>query len=136
MGERLSFDTTFLIDFQRERRAGSAPGSAPAHDFLRAEPRVEATVSAVVLGEFAEGFGDPRHPLVEWVRRVHEVLPVDAAIALEYASTARRLRTAGQMIGANDLWIAATALRFGLPVVTANVEHFARIPRLEVRAYR
>jgi tRNA(fMet)-specific endonuclease VapC len=136
VGQRLSFDTTFLIDFQRERRTGATPGCSPAHDYLRAEPSVEAAVSAVVLGEFSEGFPEPRHPLVEWVRRVHKILPVDATVALEYARVARRLRAAGQMIGGNDLWIAATALRYGLPVVTANVEHFARIPELDVRAYR
>jgi predicted nucleic acid-binding protein len=39
------------------------------------------------------------------------------------------------LIGSNDLWIAATALAYGMPVVTHNVEHYRRVPGLEVMAY-
>ncbi len=34
-----------------------------------------------------------------------------------------------------DLWIAATALAFGMPVVTRNERHFARVPELNVIGY-
>jgi predicted nucleic acid-binding protein len=36
---------------------------------------------------------------------------------------------------ANDLWIAATALANGMPVVTRNVKHFQRVPGLSVISY-
>jgi predicted nucleic acid-binding protein len=39
-------------------------------------------------------------------------------------------------IGANDLWIAAAALAYGMPVVTRNLEHYRRVPDLQVEAYR
>lgn len=42
------------------------------------------------------------------------------------------LRAAGQLVGPNDLWIAATALAYEKPVVTRNVEHFTRVAHLEV----
>lgn len=41
----------------------------------------------------------------------------------------------GQLIDANDLWIAATALAFEMPVVTRNEKHFARVPRLDMVGY-
>lgn len=35
-----------------------------------------------------------------------------------------------------DALIAATARHFGSPLVTGNIKHFRRIPRLELRAFR
>jgi predicted nucleic acid-binding protein len=40
------------------------------------------------------------------------------------------------LIGANDLWIAATGLAYRLPIVTRNVEHYRRVPNLRVITYR
>ena len=45
------------------------------------------------------------------------------------------LLTYGLLIDANDLWIAATALAFEMPVVTRNERHFARVPGLDVIGY-
>ena len=39
------------------------------------------------------------------------------------------------MIGGNDLWIAATAVAHGVPVVTRNARHYRRVPGLDVRGY-
>ncbi len=45
------------------------------------------------------------------------------------------LSLAGQTIGAADIWIAAAALETGLPVLTANVDHFNRVPGVGVIGY-
>ena len=34
-----------------------------------------------------------------------------------------------------DLWIAATAVAHGVPVVTRNTRHYRRVPGLDVRGY-
>lgn len=39
------------------------------------------------------------------------------------------------LIGTNDLWIAATALVHGLPVVTRNTAEFGRVHSLQVVSY-
>jgi predicted nucleic acid-binding protein len=41
-------------------------------------------------------------------------------------------RRIGQPIDGADAWIAATALLYGIPVVTHNPGHFARVPGLMV----
>lgn len=133
MAGRLSVDTSFLIDLQRERAAGT-PG--PAHALLRADPEVELFLSTVALGEFAEGFEDPDHPVLWAVREQHVILPVDEATALAYGAMARDLRREGRIMGSNDLWIAATSLRHELPLATSNVQDFRRVAGLEVVAYR
>ena len=35
----------------------------------------------------------------------------------------------------NDLWIAASALDCGFPLVTANAVHFVRVPELRLLGY-
>lgn len=133
MALRLSFDTTFLIDLQRERLKEEAGG--PAHRFLAGSPDAELFLSAVALAEFAEGFASVEHPVVRAVRDQHTVLLVDEQTALVYAGLVRGLRDGGRLIGTNDAWIGSTSLRYGLPLVTANVEHFQRVDGLEVVEY-
>ena len=75
-------------------------------------------MSATALGEFAEGFSDPEDPLLRTVREQHLLLPIDERTALAYGRITRALRQAGRLIGTNDVWIAATSVRYALPLVT------------------
>lgn len=133
MAGRLSLDTSFLIDLQREKASGE-PGAA--HTLLEQDPEVELFVSAVALGEFAEGFDDPDHPVLRMVRELHVLLPVDEGTALAYGRITRELRSDDRSIGSNDLWIAATSLRHRLPLATADAAGFGRVRGLDVVAYR
>lgn len=103
---------------------------------MREHPEAELFLSVVALGEFAEGFVSPAHPVVRAVRDGHTLLPLDEETALVYAGLARDLRRKGTLIGTNDLWIGSCSLRHGLPVLTANAEEFRRIQGLEVVDYR
>src|SRR5690625_3682048 len=127
-------DTTFLIDLQREQAAGNQDG--PAHRFLGHAPGTELFLSTVALGEFAAGFDRVDDPIVVSMRARHTLVPVDDGIALTYAMTARELRSRGELIGSNDLWIGCTSLNLGMPVLTANVADFRRIDGLAVISYR
>ncbi len=49
-----------------------------------------------------------------------EVLPIDGEVAAEWARLRVHLAQAGRRVNVNDLWIAATALANGLPVVTQD----------------
>lgn len=132
MGQRLSCDTTFLIDAHREAKSNRG-GSA--RDFLERRADCVMCVSAVALGEFAEGFEDPDDPALRRLTAAAQVLDIDPETALVYGANARRLRKRGRLIGANDLWIAATAVRYAIPLVTRNGKHFERIPGLAVIEY-
>lgn len=133
MAGRVAFDTTFLIDFQRERSRGETDG--PAHAFLASDTDLELLLPATALGEFGEGFDDTDDPVLRTVRELHVLLPVDEETALVYARITRALRAAGKLIGTNDLWIAATSIRNEVPLVTANVTEFRRVDGLEILPY-
>lgn len=49
-----------------------------------------------------------------------EVLAIDGEVAAEWARLRVLLAEAGRRVNANDLWIAATAVAHGLPVVTQD----------------
>lgn len=57
-------------------------------------------------------------------------LPFDDASAEKYAVIRADLETRGQLIGANDLLIAAIALAHDFTLVTHNVSEFSRVPEL------
>ncbi|WP_336921575.1 type II toxin-antitoxin system VapC family toxin [Aquipuribacter sp. SD81] len=49
-----------------------------------------------------------------------EVLPIDAAVAAEWARLRVHLAERGRRVNVNDLWIAATAVANSMPVVTQD----------------
>jgi len=120
------FDTTFFIDLEREIAKG-APGAAAR--FLKASRGIPKAVSVVTMGEFAVGAGTG-----ELRRMFRGFRPV--ALGRETAVFAGRLQAALPFrMGENDLWIAATALRFGLPLVSNDSKTFPNIPRLKLITY-
>jgi tRNA(fMet)-specific endonuclease VapC len=64
-----------------------------------------------------------------------QVLSHDAEVAWNYGSIYRALSSAGQLIGTNDLWIAAAGLAHSMPVVTKNLDEFRRVSGLQVIAF-
>ena len=129
--EPLIFDTTFLIDFQRER--SGSPGAA--HAFLEDHAEAVAYLPVTAYGEFAEGFPNRTDAAFLSVVESFELLPVTRGIADKYADVARALRARGRLIGANDLWIAATALEREWTLVTRNTDEFSRVPGLKITSY-
>ena len=58
-------------------------------------------------------------------------LPVDAGRA--YGAIRAELEARGEMIGSNDLWIAAHARADNLTLVTNNVREFKRVKGLKIQ---
>ena len=59
-----------------------------------------------------------------------EILPFDSPADTAYGLIRGRLEQAGQLIGGNDLLIAAQAIAFGYTLVTDNQKEFARVAGL------
>lgn len=124
-------DTSVLVDVER---AGGALGRIPEDD--------GHSISVVTASELLHGVhraGDPsrrtlRRAFVEHVLGELETLPATIEIARIHAELWAQLEENGQMIGAHDLWIAATAVAHGLRVATANAGEFERVPGLDVLA--
>jgi predicted nucleic acid-binding protein len=118
----LLLDTSFLIEFEDElvNRV-----SGPARAVLAGHRRRPAVISIITLGEFAEGFADPR-ALVEFLAPFR-VVQLSRAIAWRTAALQASL---SRRLGENDAWIAATALSYEATLV-AREKAFERVPRLD-----
>ncbi len=132
MDEALILETTYLIDLEREA-ARRQPG--PATAFLEGHAEARLHVTFTVAGEIAAGASLSDRARWEAFLAPFRVLGCDRDVCWEYGRAYRYLSDNGLLIGANDLWIAATAKAHGLPVVTRNEKHFRRVPGLEVRSY-
>lgn len=128
----LILDTNFVIAAEREARRGVA-GRADA--FIAQRATETFFITFTVAGELA--CGQSASVRSDWERlcRAYPILPWTADIAWHYGEIYRTLAAAGQLIGANDLWIAATALAHGYSVVTNNADEFRRVSGLIVEPF-
>jgi tRNA(fMet)-specific endonuclease VapC len=128
----LTLDTCFLIDYQREAK-GKQPG--PVMRFLERCAEDKLQISVIAWGEFLAGFADRNHPFVSFAYDKLELLPIQEETAETYRELYRDLKVLGQLIGSNDLWIAAHAIALDRPLVSRNENEFGRIPSLDLRTY-
>jgi tRNA(fMet)-specific endonuclease VapC len=61
-----------------------------------------------------------------------EILPLEEPADQQYGKLRALLESRGEMIGPNDMLIAAHALALDCTVVTANRLEFSRVPGLKV----
>jgi tRNA(fMet)-specific endonuclease VapC len=125
-------DTTFLIDLEREI-VRLVPGSAS--EFLKAYPDAIMRISVITLGELCEGYKSGNESALMELVQPYDLVEIGKEISLRYGKISRIQRDEGTRIGDNDLWIAATALELGEPLVTRDASHFPRIPHLSILSY-
>ena len=127
----LMVDTNVFIRFEK---------SGQAIDLSSWDQSERVYVSVVTVSELLMGV----HRADTEERRQRRLAFVEAIIAgvsvLDFTISSARIHAEiyaelakkGQMIGAHDLMIAATALHHGLSILTDNVDEFSRVPGLRV----
>jgi tRNA(fMet)-specific endonuclease VapC len=126
-------DTSALIDI--ERRGGDLGDlEALAHR----ERAFVATISLseLLVGAFrADGIARRvrREAFVDELIKHALLAPFDEDAARAHAHLLVGMTAQGQLIGAHDMLIAATALSLYCDVLTVNVRDFGRVPGLVVR---
>ena len=104
-------------------------------DFLARNHAQTMRVSVITVGELAEGYQDPATVGFEELIAPYGIVEITRSIGIRYAAISRLLRTSGSRWGDNDLWIGATALEVGEPLVTRDLDHFNRIAGLTALGY-
>jgi len=128
----LMLDSSVLIAAERE--------SFDMDAFIEAEAAMEDLfISSVTASELLHGVHratperrTKRETFVEAVFRETPMLPFDLACARRHAELWATLEAVGNRIGAHDMMIAATSLRFGHRLATLNENEFARVEGLEL----
>jgi tRNA(fMet)-specific endonuclease VapC len=121
-------DTSVFVEQERQGR--------PLEDAIDDE---EWGISVVSVSELLHGVrrarGATRTRRQAWVEALlagAEAVPITTPVARVHAEVWASLAEQGTAIGQHDLWIGATALTYGLGVVTRNERDFMRIPGLRV----
>jgi tRNA(fMet)-specific endonuclease VapC len=131
---RYLLDTCVLSDFVKEE-----PGTMQR---LLRTPAREIAVSSLTVMELRYGFAlNPERarkvePAIVGILDSVAILPFETEDAECAAVIRAELRRRGQPIGAYDFLIAATALRHGLIMVTANQREFDRVSGLVTECWR
>lgn len=95
-------------------------------------------MSIVSVAELYEGVfisndrQSEEHTLRDFLDDVVEVIHLDYDICRIFARERSRLRASGTLIGDMDILIGATALRYGLTLLSNNRRHFERLDGLRM----
>lgn len=131
MEARYLLDTNICIYIRRKKP------EEVLHRFRTLRPG-EAVLSVITFGELVYGAekSAQRGAALELLQELAQVLPVQGlpeTAAESYGTIRAELERKGQMIGNNDLWIAAHAKAAGLTLVTNNEREFRRVRGLKVQ---
>jgi tRNA(fMet)-specific endonuclease VapC len=123
-------DTNICIYIRRERPQGVL-------DRFKALAPGSTAVSVITYGELIYGVRkspdpDKAMPVLQELIALIPILPISADVAKAYGTIRSDLAVRGELIGNNDLWIAAHARSLGLTVVTNNESEFQRVDGLKI----
>jgi predicted nucleic acid-binding protein len=126
-------DSTFLVDFEREARRKI---NGAATKFLEEHQDAPLMITFTIAGELAAGesMGKDRQRWESFISPFL-LLQYSADVAWHFGTIYRQLKSTGNLMGANDLWIAATARAYNAPLVTRNIHDFSRIEGIKVLGY-
>lgn len=125
-------DTDLLIDWERSGDAGTLEA------MIGEEERAMSVISVSELlhgvGRAADSDRPRRRAFVEHVLAGLDPVPITEPVARVHADIWLDLERRGELIGAHDLWIAATAVAHGFGLATRNRREFDRVAGLRLIA--
>lgn len=130
---RLLFDTTFLIDAERNSDELEAVLNDDDDVAVAAVTIAELRVGALLASRGRQG---ARTAYVNDIVATVPILGYGLEAAEAHAELLVAVRAQGKPRGAHDLMIAATAKAFDRTVVSADGTAFRDLPGIEVRSHR
>jgi predicted nucleic acid-binding protein len=112
-------------------------GSNYADAYMPVLSRHELALSFMTVAELFQWailrqWGDRRLAELERYLSNYLVIPSDLLLCRAWAQVRADRQSIGRPISPQDAWIAATALRHNLPLVTHNIKDFVEIPNLQI----
>jgi tRNA(fMet)-specific endonuclease VapC len=123
-------DTNICIYIRRER-------PQTVLERFKVLPPGSTAISVITYGELVYGVQkspDPRKAMMilEELTALIPIVPMAIEVAKTYGAIRSDLAARGELIGNNDLWIAAHAKSLGVILVTNNESEFKRVEGLVI----
>ena len=90
------------------------------------------SVAELYQWAFIRKWGDRRIIQLEQYLSNYLIIPTDHLLCQEWAKLRAESQQIGRAISSQDAWIAATAIRHNLELVTHNLKDFQRLPKLRL----
>ena len=128
-------DTSIFIAWERGKLSGE--------EVLRSAAEQPVSLASITASELLHGVHRAegatrrlrREQFVERLLALFPIVPFDLKCARTHSRIWADLKRSGQLVGAHDLLIAATALTHDLTVATRNEREFARVDALPVAVW-
>lgn len=122
----LLIDTSIIIDHLRKQ-------NKQATILYNIVDQYTLYISTVVEFELFVGATDSQKRYdIQTILQLCTSLPLTSDVAQQAAGIYQLLRVQNQLVEIRDMFIAATAIVFDLPLLTLNTRHFARIQSLRL----
>jgi tRNA(fMet)-specific endonuclease VapC len=117
---QLLVDTSVMIDFVRKPLKEEAL-------FFRLGQSHSLFIAAVTEYEFLLGRNLLNADFTDSTMKQVKTLSMDSPVAMVAVEINHVLKQRNLLIGTNDIFIAATALHYDIPLATFNQKHFSRL---------
>lgn len=123
---KVLIDTSVIIDHLRKRDKQKST-------LFNIAGRFDLFVSSITVFELFAGATDERKKKdIENIISTTEVVSFSTDIAKEAGELYISLKKENRILEIRDIFIAATAVTFNLPIVPLNREHFERVKKIEI----
>jgi tRNA(fMet)-specific endonuclease VapC len=100
----------------------------------------DCAISTIVLGELEYGVNHSQHleknrAALDAFLNAVQIFSLEPEAGEHYGRIRALLASEGQLIGNNDMWIAAHARSLGLALITHNRSEFSRVPDLVIDSW-
>ena len=123
--EIICLDTNILIQYWRAKDKGKTK-------LVSLQSQYEFAVSVIVAYELLRGDNSAEDHFWKTFFAQVTILDMDIECAEIAGGIYRHLKQNGNMIGVEDILIAAVAIKHKLKVATDNIAHFNRVPGLTI----
>lgn len=120
-------DTDIIIDYLKKRQPG-------AEMLKKAYRKYRLNVTSITVYELMYGVqkNKKKENFINRLLKFVTILPLDETAAKRASAIHYALKSKGMDIGVKDSFIAGICEVHKLPLLTANIKHFSRVPNLKL----